>query len=151
MTTLLDSNIVIYLLDRGAPEHDAVASVLSIDTNQLCLSTQNITESCHVLTRRYGLKLSQVQEGIMRLIEEYAMEVITPTSETLGIWQKLTTTHPGPVFDSFLIATMMTHGVTELVTQNTKDFRIYTPDIILHDWTLPITAESKKSAKRSTQ
>ena len=118
MSTLVDTNILLRLIDLTAPSHHttrlAIARLRS-DSEELFIVPQNLFEFWAVATRPVAVN------GLGKSVVEAAAD--------LRLCKK--------AHDARLVAAMMVHGVDRLLTFNVQDFRPYTgvraqsPDEIL--------------------
>lgn len=94
----------------------------------ICVAPQNYYEYWVVATRPparngLGLPISQVVGDIEKFDSDF--ELLTDTPETLGAWRALVTKYSvsgKPAHDVRLVASMIRHGVTHLLTFNAADF-----------------------------
>lgn len=64
-----------------------------------------------------------------------ATTVIAPTEETLPIAVRLMhkyTRSANRIFDAYLVATMLTHGIKKIATDNDRDFTMYEEVTVLN-------------------
>ncbi len=134
---LLDTNVALRLADLSSPQNrlvtDAVATLL--EQQQVCyLSPQVLTELWVVATRPtdvngLGWSAARTTEEISRLMDEFPL--LEESQQVFSVWLNLVTTLSvlgKRAHDARIAATMLTYGVTHLLTFNTKDF-IQVPDI----------------------
>lgn len=122
---LIDSNVLVYILAGEPTKQAQVLRFFRAHPQTLVVSSQNIVETCAVLSNKYGVPLAKAQNAVMRLLEEFQIQTIFPHSDTLSQWMKLCHRKKRPVYDSFLVATMRSHQITHLYTENTRDFQGY--------------------------
>jgi predicted nucleic acid-binding protein len=134
MRVLLDTNILTRLAEPTDKDHktatDALA-VLRAKGHDLCLVPQNLYEFWAVSTRPVAAN------GRGKTPDEVAVEfaflkthftILQDTPAILPEWEKLVTTYKvigKPAHDARLVAAMLAHGVTHLLTFNDADFRRY--------------------------
>jgi predicted nucleic acid-binding protein len=132
MRVLLDTNILVRLAEPADPAHkttfDALAN-LRTQGHELCLVPQNFYEFWVVSTR------PAAQNGRGKTPDEVIAEFATLKSlftllaDTPAIfpqWEGLVTTYKvsgKPAHDARLVAAMLAHGVTHILTFNDADFR----------------------------
>jgi predicted nucleic acid-binding protein len=132
MKILLDTNILARLAEPGTPANktavDALAN-LRTQAHELCLVPQNYYEFWVVSTRPL------VQNGRGRTPDEVIAEIavvkplfklLPDTPAIFPQWEGLVTTYKvsgKPAHDARLVAAMLTHGVTHILTFNDADFR----------------------------
>ncbi len=110
---------------------EALDRLLARD-DRVCVVLQNVIEFWSIATRPVeanGLGHSQSEaEEEPRKIETFF--TLLPESPELDVqWRKLVTTHAvsgKKVHDTRLVAAMLVHGVTYLLTFNVQDFTRYT-------------------------
>ncbi len=135
MKVLLDTNLLTRLAITSDPQHTIAAqALLKLDQAdcELCLVPQVLYEYWSVATRPTevnGLGMSPAAAGdsIRDLIETY--ELYRDEGRVFDLWQLLVTTHAVKgknAHDARIVAAMMCHGLTTLVTFNTPDFARFT-------------------------
>ncbi|OJW18674.1 MAG: hypothetical protein BGO49_23400 [Planctomycetales bacterium 71-10] len=146
MSTLVDTNILLRLIDLTAPSHHttrlAIARLRS-DSEELFIVPQNLFEFWAVATRPVavnGLGKSVVEAAADLRLCKKLFTLLDDTPAVYPTWEHLVAT-AGVVgkkaHDARLVAAMMVHGVDRLLTFNVQDFRPYTgvraqsPDEIL--------------------
>jgi predicted nucleic acid-binding protein len=140
MRILVDSNIIIRLFDQACVQHQVALEAtekLRLTKNQLCLVPQNIYEVWSVATRPanvngLGLSFAQVQAEVAGLRGIY--DRLDETPAVFVEWEKLIALHTvvgKNVHDTRLIASMVVHGLTHLLTFNQQDFQRFTNITIL--------------------
>ncbi len=135
MRYLVDSNVLLRLLQRNDPHHStirqAVRTLLSRG-DELCCAPQNIVEVWNVSTRpataRGGFGLTTAEtERRLRLIERL-FTVLDKTPAVYPEWRRLVVGHSVmgvQVHDARIVAVMNVHGITHLLTLNGADFARY--------------------------
>ena len=134
---LLDTNIVLRLANADDVQHKLVSEAVSriLAQEQECyLISQVLIEFWVVSTRPVdvnglGWTTSHTEDAIAQLLNRFPL--LDDQSEIFAIWQQLVTTQNivgKRAHDARIAAAMLTHGVTHLLTFNTKDF-IQVPDI----------------------
>lgn len=132
MQYLLDTGILIRLLNRNAAEHSEVRAAvrwLKQERHDCVTSLQNLCEFWNVCTRpaaaRGGLGLT-VNETRRRINAIERLTTILPDSpETLSRWKSLVVSHRVlgvQAHDARLVALMEVHHVASLLTLNPADF-----------------------------
>ena len=133
MPYMADTNILLRFVAPNDPNHalvrDVIYSLLK-SSEQVCYTSQNLAEFWNVCTRpitaRSGFGLS-VEETDLRakVIESYL--TFLPDSEAVHLeWRRLVVTSSVmgvKVHDARLVAAMLVHGVTDILTFNTDDFK----------------------------
>ena len=124
---VFDSNIFIYFLDQSSPffklSKALFAEIISGKVKAYC-GQQNIIEVERILIQRYKRTVSETISKLDLLITEFSFQVITPFPYTLKKFHSIlpTITKGADVFDYYLAATMLDHGINRIMTVNTKDF-----------------------------
>src|SRR5215217_7038813 len=132
MLVLLDTGILLRLLERSDPHHGAVRGsvrALRARGDTPVISAQNMAEFWNVCTRpasaRGGLGLSVVSTHHRLQLIERGVLVIPDQEEIYVRWKELVLEHRVmgvQVHDARIVAAMMVHGIRELVTLNASDF-----------------------------
>lgn len=135
MSYLVDTNILLRSAQPSHPMHaDATRAVgqLLADGEILSVIPQNIIEYWAVATRPVsanGLGLS-VDETILEVARLKSIFQILPDNAAIfSEWEGLVSKHSvkgKEVHDARIVAAMLAHGVTHLLTFNTDDFKRYT-------------------------
>jgi predicted nucleic acid-binding protein len=139
MLVLLDTGVLLRLLDRSDPLHATIrhaVRVLRSRGETLVFTAQNAAEFWNVCTRphtaRGGLGLSVTEaERRLRHIERI-FRVLPDDGAAYSIWRNLLVKQAVrgvQVHDSRLVALMQAHGITHVLTLNGGDFARY-PGIV---------------------
>lgn len=134
MNYLIDTNILSRLAEPGhamhQPAFDAVTRLVS-EGHRLHIVPQNLYEFWVVCTRPTAVN------GLGRTAAEAAADLadlkalflwFDDTPAIYGVWERLVTSVPvvgKNGHDARLVAAMMVHGLTHLLTFNARDFRQY--------------------------
>src|SRR5712691_10943013 len=130
MPYLVDTNVLLRLLQRSDPHHQALRTLRQCG-EQLCFTPQNLVEFWCVCTRPttvngFGLTVAETDRRA-RVIER--LLTLLPDSPAMHAeWRRLVVTHAVSgvqVYDARLVAAMRVHGVTNLLTLNIDDFTRY--------------------------
>jgi predicted nucleic acid-binding protein len=139
MSYLVDTNVVL----RWMQPHDPLSPVATAAIDQLRrkgelvhLSAQNVIELWSVATRPQGvnglgLSPAQVAMEVDRI--EALFSVLDDVPGIYRHWRRLVqscTVSGRQVHDARLVAVMLAHGVNQILTFNTDDFRRY-PGIVV--------------------
>lgn len=131
---LADTNILLGLLRRQAPEYPLTKAALQQIRRQqtpLCYTSQNLIEFWRVLTRpkrENGFELSTEAADKEAKLIEAQLDFVTDTGGIHEHWRRLVVQYGvsgRQVHDARLVAVMLTHGITRLLTYNVKDFQRY--------------------------
>ncbi len=132
MTYLVDSNILIRLVHRSDPMHsDAQTAYRTLrqQGEMLYIVPQNLIEFWAVATRPtnangLGLTISEALNESVLLKDLFILQPDTPA--IFSEWEKLVVKYQvigKQVHDTRLVAAMMVHQITHLITFNTGDFK----------------------------
>lgn len=135
MRHLVDSNILLRLLQRNDPHHSTIRqAVRALITrgDELCCAPQNIVELWNVSTRpataRGGFGLTPAEtDRRVRLIER-VFTVLEETPAVYPEWRRLVVQYSVAgvqVHDTRIVAVMNVHGITHVLTLNGADFSRY--------------------------
>ncbi len=133
---LIDTNLIIYAINSASPKHDQTKRFLSENQNNLIVAHQNILEGIRVLTHAkfsHPMTFFQAAKAVDGIT--LSATVIAPTEETLPIARALMhkyTRDANRIFDAYLVATMLTHGIKKIATDNDRDFTMYEEITVLN-------------------
>ena len=146
MKSLADTNILLRSVQPSHPaygEVDRVVSILLARGDQLCVLAQNLIEFWAVATRPIannglGLTISRTTQELAKL---KGLFVILPdTADIFPEWEQLVIRHEvlgKQVYDTRLVAAMIVHDLTHLLTFNTDDFKRFTTITAVNPQTIP--------------
>ncbi|MBE9183973.1 PIN domain-containing protein [Microcoleus sp. LEGE 07076] len=134
MPFLVDTNILLRSIDTAHPmNHDAVNAVITLRDRgeQLYIVPQNLIEFWNVCTRpiqRNGLgrTATEAEAEINRLKQLFPL--LLDTEAIYQEWERLVITYKVigvNVHDARLVAAMLVHGLTHILTFNIADFARY--------------------------
>jgi predicted nucleic acid-binding protein len=138
MRYLLDTGILLRLINRQSAEHEEIrraVRTLKIQGHATVSSFQNRAEFWNVCTRPssarggLGLDIDETRHRL-RAIERIA-PLLPDVLEVYEKWRELVCNHHVQgvqVHDAKLVALMMIHGLTHLLTLNPRDFQRF-PDV----------------------
>lgn len=126
---LIDTNLIIYAINKSSPKHARAKQFLTQEQNNLIVAHQNILEALRVLTHeKFASPMSfAAAETSVAAITNAAI-VVVPTEETIAIAIALMhkyTRAANRIFDAYLVATMLTHNIKNIATDNERDFVLY--------------------------
>ncbi len=135
MATALDANILLRLSQKQHPlyrvSRDAVQK-LAAQNETLHFLPQNLVEFWNVLTRpasaRGGVGLTPAQADRRARMLERVFLLLPDTPDIHTEWRRLVVQHSVSgvqVHDARIAACLRVHGVSRLLTFNTKDFARY--------------------------
>jgi predicted nucleic acid-binding protein len=112
--------------------------VLTLRGENLYFTFQNLVEFWNVCTRPaakngFGLNSAQM-ETRAKLIEE-SFELLPDNERAYDGWRRLVLDYSvagSQVHDARIVAAMISHGVTRLLTLNDRDFRRYPQISVVH-------------------
>jgi len=132
MIVLLDTNVLLRLVDRNDPLHPSVrAAVRTLKKrgDTFAMSAQNIAEFWNVCTRpasaRGGLGLSVLETNRRLRLLERIIRILPDTPSAHSIWRNLVVSLAiigVQVHDARIAALMQASGVTHVLTLNGADF-----------------------------
>jgi predicted nucleic acid-binding protein len=135
MSYLIDTNVLLRLIQDSHPMHDdaagSIRKLLAIN-EELFIIPQNLIEFWAVATRpaKYnglGLTLEKTEQELSRLKNIFVLRLDTAT--IFAEWENLVKLHKvagRQVHDARIVAAMLAHGIKNLLTFNTDDFKRYT-------------------------
>lgn len=148
MRVLVDSGVLLRLLDRADPLHaDIRAAIRRLKRrgDEPVTAAQNIAEFWNVATRPpsarggYGLSVADTEHRL-RLIERL-FPVLTESPISYTLWRNLVRTHAVQgvqVHDARLVALAQAHGIIHILTLNVADFMRYQPLVVgMHPQAVP--------------
>ncbi len=129
-----DTNVLLSAIDRRRALHAQALHVLDVLPNQgtaLCVSGQILRELVGVCTRPIeanglGMPMSSALANVVAISER--CRLLEETRAVHASLLELLRTHDvlgKQVHDANVVATMLTHGVRDLVTANVADFERY--------------------------
>lgn len=136
MIYLIDTNVLLRVLhstDSLSPLAETVVRELLSNGHELHATTQNFIEFWNVSTRpinRNGMGLSPANAIGLLLKAERLFPLLLDLPTVYAEWRELVVNYGVSgvqVHDARLVATMLVHGVTHILTFNTSDFARYRP------------------------
>ncbi len=125
-TILIDSNILVYAINSSSPKHLLAQAYLQAHAGQMTVAHQNIFETLRVLTHNKFPSPMPTDDAITSIMNiAKGCDVIEPQTDTYQIALALIQKHNlkgDKVFDAYLAATAMSLGITNIITDNVKDF-----------------------------
>lgn len=124
----IDTNILIFATFANSPlNKDALAIIKNLSNSgaELVISSQVLREyTCNMTAHNYALRAA-IERNIVRFQQ---MTVLYDTPAVFQRWNLLVQQYivsGRAVYDCNIVATMLEHGVTEILTHNVKDFTRY--------------------------
>jgi predicted nucleic acid-binding protein len=122
---LVDTNILIYSLDKKSPFYTASCNLLRDGLQKgarFIIAQQNLVELIAVLTKAYKISPNEALADAGSFA--FNFEIITPLPTTLETFERLLKQSKGQqqIFDIYLAATMRDNDVCRIITANKKDF-----------------------------
>ena len=139
MLWLADTNILLRLAASSGPDYDPVrraVQTLLARGDRLCYTPQNLVEFWNVATRpadRNGFGLSPAETDTRARLIESAFLLLPDSEAVHAEWRRLVIRHAVigvQVHDARLAASMVVHGIRNLLTLNGRDFARY-PGIVV--------------------
>jgi len=131
---LVDTNVVLRAIQFDGPFCGPARTALKLlhrQNHELCLTPQNVKEFWNACTRptdKNGLGISVPgTDRHTRLLERH-FTILPDSALTYTAWRQLVATYQvigTKVHDAYLVAAMKAHGVTRILTFNTRDFDRY--------------------------
>jgi predicted nucleic acid-binding protein len=124
---LLDSNILVYAVDNtDRKKHEIAKEILEdgLRGQKIAISLQNLAEFFITSTRKIKNPLTpkEALETIQLLIELNDFKKISLKEQTLI--KAIELSSQAPFWDAMIAATMLENGISQIYTENTKDFQI---------------------------
>ena len=131
----LDTNLLVHLVDTNDPRYalvSAAALKLLQDGQELAVNSQVLIELWAVATRPVtanglGWDISRIEQEVQYLRGRFTF--LEDNVRVFENWLRLVTTfnvRGKQVHDTRLVAAMLAHGVTDLLTFNDADFKRFT-------------------------
>lgn len=145
MTFLIDTNILLRSIEPSHPIYSETIKAIKIIKNQeniLYISPQNLIEFWNVCTRPrdkngLGYSTEKTQEEVNHLKDFFCL--LSDSSLVYSQWQHLVINYQVKgvnVHDARLVAFMLIHRLTHILTFNIKDFKRYQEIIAINPKTL---------------
>ncbi len=132
---LLDSNILVYAVNKSAPFHTTAFKILEkIISNKIkgCLALQNLSEFFSIITNKkrveHPISSKEAISEIQKYINTTTLLKISFTPSAMNLFCKLTTKHHiqgQKIYDLQLVATMLDNEIKNIITANDSDFKKY--------------------------
>ncbi len=122
---LVDTNILVYLLDKESEFHLQVLNFFEWteeNNHALVVTQQNILELINTLAVDYKANLKQAISKTRRLLGAKEFKIIFPLPGTLDRFFNISKKEGKEPFDLYLTATALDNGVDTIITNNKDDF-----------------------------
>ncbi len=122
---LVDTNVLIYSLDKNSRYHLASISLLSNPNYSLYVSTKNISEFVAVATKQ-KVEYSIITEFLAELPKN--VKILFPDHKSLKIFYNLFHSNKpvgNKVYDMEIVSVMIANKIPTIATFNPKDFVEY--------------------------
>lgn len=119
---ILDTNVLIYALDKSSPFHGRAAALLQDTSFSFRITSKNISEYFCVCSKTKVPALNMW--GFYRQLRQHA-QVLYPSASSLTIFESLVQKyqpHGNHVYDVEILSIALANGVGEIRTANIKDF-----------------------------
>ncbi|MBK1989064.1 type II toxin-antitoxin system VapC family toxin [Sphaerospermopsis aphanizomenoides BCCUSP55] len=138
---LLDTNVILRFTDSQSSEYNLISNAISeilLEGGKCFITSQVIVEFWVVATRPanvngLGWTVEQTKQAVQMLINQF--DLLEETPDVFSTWLNLVTTYNisgKRTHDIRLLAVMLTHHISHILTLNPKDF-IAVPEItIIH-------------------
>lgn len=140
MIYLADTNVLLRIVHRTDVRHSiAQSAVHKLETkgHQLQATSQNFAEFWNASTRpteRNGFGLTSGETGTLLGELEQSFPLLPDSSNVYPIWRRLVVKYDVKgvqVHDARLVAAMIVHNVTHILTFNATDFERYASERIM--------------------
>ncbi len=140
MIYLTDTNVLLRVVHPTNPSYQMVQAAvdqLKANGHQLHATSQNFAEFWRVSTRppdKNGFGFTPSYTDVLLSHVEQLFPLLPDSPDVYLEWRRLVVDYSVSgvqVHDARLIATMIFHGVTHILTFNTQDFTRYTPEGII--------------------
>jgi predicted nucleic acid-binding protein len=138
MAYLLDTNILLRIISPNDPMHqEAVTAIDALNARRapVIIAPQNLIELWNVCTRPvdrngFGFTPERTKAEVDRLKRLFIL--LTDTESIFPEWERLVSTYEvkgTKVHDTRLVAFMIVHQLSHILTFNVKDFRRFNEEI----------------------
>ena len=124
---LVDSNILVYSINRRSAKHVAAKNFLQNKAGDLKIAHQNIFETLRILTHPKfpsPMKVNEALKAIDNILK--SCKVISPNEKTYYTTLFLIKDNEvksDQIFDAYLAATALSNGIDTIATDNIRDFK----------------------------
>lgn len=123
----IDSHFLVYALDADSSFHSDTKALIDSFIQlkiELVIAQQNILEAERVFITVYKQDPSMVISALMEMITALGVQIVHPLSTTHDRYHQIVKSAVAKIdiFDYYLAATFIDHGISRLLTLNIKDF-----------------------------
>lgn len=123
---LVDTNILVHSINADSPRHRRAQQFIKF-TDDLVITHQNIFEALRVLTHPTFPNPMKIQKAVNAVLSiSDKCQIIIPNQETHYLALELIKKHNlsgNRIFDAYLVATALSNDITDVATDNVKDFQ----------------------------
>jgi predicted nucleic acid-binding protein len=142
MPYLADTNILLRFISPSDPNHPLICSAIQAllqQGEQICYTSKNLAEFWNVCTRPntsrggFGLSIEETNRRA-KIIESY-FKFLPNNAAVHAKWRQLIvdlSVCGVQVHDTNLVAAMLVHSVTQILTFNTADFKRFPGITVVH-------------------
>jgi predicted nucleic acid-binding protein len=119
---LVDTNVLVYALDKGNPFHQRAVNLISDPSLNLFIATKNISEYFAVCSK-LGIPLQKAYPFYIHVCQN--SQILYPDSQSLSVFEQLLQKYQptgNRVYDIELVLIAVIHQIPEIAAVNTKDF-----------------------------
>ncbi|MEA3450928.1 MAG: type II toxin-antitoxin system VapC family toxin [Bacteroidota bacterium] len=123
MKILLDSNVLLYVMDKNSKYHNISVSILENSKYELFVSTKNISEIIAV-SSKIKIDKSKVLNFIKKVVLEVS-SLIYPNSQSFDKFLQIIEKYNikgNETYDMEIASIMLTNNINTIATFNHKDF-----------------------------
>ena len=121
---LIDSNILVYAVDVSELEKHGSSNKLLLDlaeTGNAVLSSQNLAEFSRALEKSKAVSYDQIKLFVSYLASVF--QTVNYNSDSVLKALDISSQYSIHFFDALLAATMEENFISEIITENEKDFK----------------------------
>ncbi len=129
MSVLFDTNVLVYAYNTSSPFFDK-ARLLYEEVSYICIAQQNLLELYAIITDKRRIEHPVSQKVALALLDIYQntenFTLIHPNAQTPKLLYTLMqqkSVNNTEIFDTYLVATMLTNNVKTIYTADEKVFK----------------------------
>lgn len=129
-TPLLDTNILVYAFDKSEKKKHKISNKLLKrcfkGEKKFAVSVQNLSEFFEAVTKKHRKIVSKkdAKEIIKEMAMFYNLNIIKFDEKTVLSATEISEKYNMHYWDSLLAATMRENGISDICTENEKDFKV---------------------------